>query len=162
MKIIEYKEAYREDCKDSLVELEEYFVPIDEDNLDQVGFEYREKMLDYDFEDLKKYNGKCYIAVEDNKAIGLIMGLIREWDEADYLDYKCPKTGAVTELIVSKNARSGGVGKALMEAMEGYFKSLNVEYITIEAFAYNKNAEAFYNKRGYHSRMQTLIKKVED
>lgn len=162
MKIIEYKEEYREDCKDLLVELEEYIVSIDEDNLDQVGFEYREKMLDYDFEDLKKYNGKCYIAVEDNKAIGLIMGLIREWDEADYLDYKCPKTGAVTELIVSKNARSGGVGKALMEAMEGYFKSLNVEYITIEVFAYNKNAEAFYNKRGYHSRMQTLIKKVED
>ena len=162
MQIIEYESKYLEGVRDLLVELEEYIVSIDEDNLDQVGFEYREKMLDYDFEDLKKYNGKCYIAVEDNKAIGLIMGLIREWDEADYLDYKCPKTGAVTELIVSKNARSGGVGKALMEAMEGYFKSLNVEYITIEAFAYNKNAEAFYNKRGYHSRMQTLIKKVED
>ena len=162
MEIIEYRDEFKEDCKDLLVELEEYIVSIDEDNLDQVGIEYRDKMLGYDLDELKKYNGICYIAVEDNKAIGLIMGLIREWDESDYLDYKCPKTGAVTELIVSKNARSGGVGKALMEELENYFKGLNCEYITIEVFAYNRNAEEFYNRRGYHARMQTLIKKVED
>ena len=160
MEIIEYKEEYREDCKDLLVELEEYIVSIDEDNLDQVGFEYREKMLDYDFEDLKKYNGKCYIAVEDNKAIGLIMGLIREWDEADYLDYKCPKTGAVTELIVSKSIRGGGIGQQLMTKMEEYFKSIGCEYVVIDVFAYNNLAINFYNKQCYHTRGLIDIKKL--
>ena len=43
MEIIGYREEYKEDCKDLLVELEEYIVSIDEDNLDQVGEHYREK-----------------------------------------------------------------------------------------------------------------------
>lgn len=36
MKIIEYDEKYLEDVKDLLVELEEYILAIDEDNLDQL------------------------------------------------------------------------------------------------------------------------------
>lgn len=35
MKIIEYEDRYLEDVKDLLVELEEYILSIDEDNLDQ-------------------------------------------------------------------------------------------------------------------------------
>ncbi len=34
MKIIEYEDKYLEDVKDLLVELEEYIVSIDKDNLD--------------------------------------------------------------------------------------------------------------------------------
>ena len=44
MKIIEYEEKYLDDVKDLLVELEEYILAIDEDNLDQLHPEYREKM----------------------------------------------------------------------------------------------------------------------
>ena len=44
MKIIEYEEKYLEDVKDLLVELEEYILSIDKDNLDQLHPEYREKM----------------------------------------------------------------------------------------------------------------------
>ena len=46
MKIIEYQDKYKEDCKDLMVELEEYIVSIDEDHLDQVGINYREKIMD--------------------------------------------------------------------------------------------------------------------
>ena len=44
MKIIEYEDKYLEDVRDLLVELEEYIVSIDKDELDQVGIDYREKM----------------------------------------------------------------------------------------------------------------------
>ena len=44
MKIIEYEEKYLEDVRDLLVELEEYILSIDKDNLDQLHPEYREKM----------------------------------------------------------------------------------------------------------------------
>lgn len=91
MKIIEYDENYLEDVKDLLVELEEYILTIDEDNLDQLHPEYREKKAIIDLEEVNKNNGKCYLAVEDNKAIGLIMGCIFPYDKYDYLDYKCPK-----------------------------------------------------------------------
>ena len=161
MEIIEYEEKYLEDVKDLLVELEEYILSIDEDNLDQLHPDYRDKMALLDLKDVQEYNGKCYLAIDNNKAIGLIMGTIPPYDENDYLDYKCPKRGEITELIVTSKTRSKGVGQELMNKMEEYFKSAGCEYIIVEVFAYNKNGINFYNKQWYHSRMHTKIKKIK-
>ena len=161
VKIIEYDEKYLEDVKDLLVELEEYILTIDEDDLDQLHPEYREKMAILDLEEVKDNNGKCYLAVEDNKAIGLIMGCIFPYDKYDYLDYKCPKRGEITELIVTSKTRSNGVGQLLMKQMEDYFESVGCEYILVDVFAYNKNGIKFYDKQGYHPRMHTGIKKIK-
>lgn len=81
MQIIEYEDKYLEDVKDLLVELEEYIVSIDKDNLDQLHPEYREKMAIKDLEEVENNNGKCYIAVENDKAVGLIMGCIFPYDD---------------------------------------------------------------------------------
>ena len=161
MRIIEYEDKYLEDVRDLLVELEEYILTIDEDELDQLHTEYREKMAIIDLKKVQEYNGKCYLAIEDNKAIGLIMGTIPSYDENDYLDYKCPKRGEITELIVTSKIRSKGIGQALMKKMEEYFKSVGCEYISVEVFAYNKNGINFYGKQGYHPRMYTEIKKIK-
>lgn len=160
MEIIEYDNKYLEEVKDLLVELEEYILSIDEDNLDNLHPEYREKMAVLDLEEIKNNNGKCYLAIEEEKVIGLIMGYVIIYDKYDYLDYKCPKSGEVSELIVSKRARNGGIGKSLMNKMEQYFKSINCEYIFIDVFGYNKNAIEFYKKQGYHTRMLRNIKKI--
>ena len=161
MTIIEYSDKYLEDVRDLLVELEEYILSIDKDNLDQLHSEYREKMALLDLQAVKNYNGKCYLAIDDNdKAIGLIMGTILPYDEFDYLDYKCPKRGEITELIVTSKIRSSGIGQALIKKMEEYFKSLNCEYVIVDVFAYNDNAIKFYNKKGFHSRMVVDIKKL--
>ena len=160
-KIKEYTYKYLEDVKDLLVELEEYILSIDKDNLDQLHPEYREKMATLDLEKVKNNNGKCYIAVEQDRAIGLIMGCIFSYDEYDYLDYKCPKRGVITELIVSKKVRGNGIGNILIDKMEEYFKSKDCEYISVDVFAYNENAIKFYDRNGYHSRMYTKIKKIK-
>ena len=34
-----------------------------------------------DLEEVKEWNGKCYLAIENDKAIGLIMGYIIKYDE---------------------------------------------------------------------------------
>ena len=160
MKIIEYEEKYLEDVRDLLTELEEYIVSIDKDELDQVHPEYHEKMALVDLDEINNNDGICYLAIENNKAIGLIMGTIPTYDEYDYLDYKCPKKGIITELIVTSKIRSKGVGQALMDKMEEYFKYNNCEYVLVDVFAYNENAINFYNKKGYHPRMYTDIKKL--
>ena len=161
MKIIEYDDKYLEDVRDLLVELEEYILTIDEDELDQLHPEYREKMALLDLQEVNKHDGKCYLAIENDKAIGLIMGIIIKFDEYDYLDYKCPKEGEITELIVTSKTRNNGVGQLLMEKMEEYFKSVGCEYILVDVFAYNKNGINFYDKQGYHPRMHTGIKKIK-
>ncbi len=160
MEIKEYEEKYLEDVKDLLVELEEYILSIDEDELDQLHPEYREKMAIIDLDDVNKNNGKCYVAIENGKAIGVIMGTIPPYDPYDYLDYKCPKRGIITELIVTSKIRSKGVGKQLMEKMESYFKSCGCEYVLVDVFAYNTNGYGFYSNRDYHSRMHTMIKDI--
>ena len=160
MEIIEYDKKYLEDVKDLLVELEEYIISIDEDHLDRLHPDYREKMAIVDLEEVNNNNGKCFLAVENNKAIGLIMGIEDTYGEYDYLDYKCPKRGVITELIISKNARSGGVGQQLMKALEDYFKSIKCEYILVDVFGFNDLALKFYFKQGYHARMLTAIKRI--
>ena len=160
MKIVEYEEKYLEDVKDLLVELEEYILTIDKDNLDQLHPEYRDKMAILDLKEVEDNNGKCYLAIENEKAVGVIMGIVGTYDQYDYLDYKCPKRGVITELIVSKNIRSKGLGQQLMSKMEDYFKSIGCEYVIIDVFAYNDLAINFYNKQGYHTRMLVDIKKL--
>ena len=160
MKIIEYDEKYLEDVKDLLVELEEYILSIDEDDLDQLHPDYRDKMALLDLQEVNENNGKCYLAIENDKAVGLIMGIIKKFDENDYLDYNCPKEGEINELIVTNKIRSNGIGQELMNKMEEYFKSVGCEYILVDVFAYNKKGISFYEKQGYHSRMYTEIKKI--
>ena len=161
MKIIEYEDKYLEDVRNLLTELEEYIVSIDKDELDQVHPEYHEKMALIDLDEVKNNNGVCYLAIEDDRAIGLIMGTIPPYNEYDYLDYKCPKRGIITELIVTSKIRSKGIGQALMEKIEEYFKFNNCEYVLVDVFAYNENAINFYNKKGYQPRMYINIKKLK-
>lgn len=160
MEIIEYNDKYLNDVKDLLVELEEYILKIDKDKLDQLHPDYREKMAILDLKDVDNYSGKCFLAIENNKTIGLIMGTIPPYDEFDYLDYKCPKRGRVIELIVSNKVRSKGVGSQLINKMEEYFKTMGCEYVVIDVFAYNENAIRFYENKGYNTRMLVDIKKI--
>ena len=160
IKIIEYEAKYLEDIKNLLVELEEYILTIDKDNLDQLHPEYRDKMAVLDLEKVKNNEGKCFLALENDKVVGLIMGYIKTYDEYDYLDYKCPRCGEISELIVSSKARGNGIGRSLMNVMEKYFKSIGCEYICIDVFAYNKNAINFYEQQGYHTREIIDIKKI--
>lgn len=77
------------------------------------------------------------------------------------LDYKCPKRGIVTELVVSKKYRNSAIGKLLLKKIEEYFKLQNCEHVLINIFAYNENAIKFYSKNGYHTCMLTDIKKLK-
>ena len=95
MTIIEYEEKYLEDVKDLLVELEKYILTIDEDDLDHLHKDYRDKMAIIDLKEAYENEGKCFLAIDDNKVVGLIMGGIFPYDEYDYLDYKCPRRGEI-------------------------------------------------------------------
>ena len=79
--IIEYEDKYLEDVRDLLVELEEYIVSIDEDNLDTVSADYREKMALVDLDKIKNNNGKCYLYIDNKNVVGLIMGIIPKLEE---------------------------------------------------------------------------------
>ncbi len=159
MKIIDYSCKYDEDIKDLLVELQTYIALIDKEKYNIVTPEYREAYFLKTMDEVNKYQGKILLAQEDNRIIGLIVGLINN-DDINTYDFSAPKRGRVSELIVTKNSQHLGVGQKLLTQMEAYFKDNNCKGILIDVFAYNVNAQEFYMKNGYFNRSIEIMKKI--
>ena len=75
-------------------------------------------------------------------------------------DYKTPKLGRVTELIVTKEYRNKKIGKQLLKKIEEYFKEVGCKGILLNIFTDNKVAKIFYEKEGYSKRTSELIKQI--
>ena len=160
MQIIEYDSKYDEQIKDLLVELQNYLIDIDDWHTQVMLPEYRESYFKRDMEKIIKQDGKIYLAVENNIVIGLVIGIVEEKDEIDKLTNDCAKTGSVLELIVKNNIRGKGIGKALLEIIEKYFKSINCIRINIEVFGPNKIGLNFYEKNNYIIRDMIVSKRI--
>ncbi len=161
MKIIEYEDKYANDVKNLLEELQEYIVAMDPYHFNILKEDYKEKIFIKDMEEIKNNKGKLYLAQEENQIVGFIIGVIREpVIEFDY--ERLNNMGEVLELIVTKKTRSKGIGHELLQKMEEYFKSQNCHTINIDVFGYNEIGKNFYLKNGYHTRMMTVSKKIED
>lgn len=159
MRIISYDDKYAEDVKDLLTQLQEYIASLDREKYNIVTDEYREKYFQKTMDEVNKYEGIIYLAVENDKAIGLIAGLINNEDEITY-DFKAPKRGRVTELVVDSKYRGSGVGKALLEKMEEHFKDVGCYGVLIDVFGYNEKAQKFYFQNGYFTRNIEIMKKI--
>ena len=158
--IIEYDSKYDEQIKDLLVELQNYLVDIDNWHTQILKHEYRENMFKLDMEKVRKQNGKIYLYIEDNVAIGIIIGIIEEKDEIDKLTNDCAKTGSILELVVKNDIRGNGIGKLLLGKIEQFFKDVDCKRINIEVFGPNKKGLNFYEKNGYVTRDIIVSKKI--
>ena len=155
--IVEYSKIYDEDIKNLLVELQEHIKAIDIEGYNIIRDDYKELYFNKTIEEINKYQGKMFLYKENEKIIGLVVGLINN-DEEETYDFKAPKRGRITELVVTKNARSTGVGSKLLKSMEDYLKSVDCKDILLGVFAYNEKAIKFYEKHGYHTRMMDMTK----
>lgn len=155
--IIDYSDLYKEDVKNLLLELQEHIHSVDPEGFNIVGVNYRELSFADTMEDVKKYDGKIMLYVENNEVLGMVIGLINNEIEETY-NFRAPKRGRISELVVKKNVRSKGIGSILLKSMEDYLHNEGCESILIGVFAYNNEAVKFYEKNGYHNRMLDMIK----
>ena len=154
--IIEYDSKYDDQIKDLLVELQQYLSDIDKERYNIVGDNYREKYFEKTMEEVRKCSGKILLFKENEKIVGLVIGIVNN-DETIRFDFKTPKRGRITELIVSKEHRNKHIGEKLLDSMKDYLKGIGCEKIMIAVFGYNENAIKFYKKNGYHMRMMDMI-----
>ena len=154
--IIEYDSKYDEQIKDLLVQLQRYLADMDKEGYNIVGDGYRDKYFEKTLEEVKKCNGKILLYKDDEKIVGLIVGIINN-DETIRYDFKAPKRGRITELVVGKEYRGKGIGKELLLKMKEYLKSNGCEKIMIAVFGYNESAIRFYKENGFHIRMLDMI-----
>lgn len=159
LKIIDYADKYNEDMKDLLVELQEYISEIDREHYNILTKVYREKYFEKTLKAVNQYAGKIFLAKENGNIVGLIVGIINNENEDTY-DFRAPKRGRVTELVVSKNFQSKGIGQQLLDKMESYFKEVGCKGVLIDVFAYNVHAQKFYDKNGYFNRSIEIMKKI--
>ena len=154
--IIEYDSKYDEQIKDLLVQLQQYLADMDKEGYNIVGDGYRDKYFEKTLEEVKKCNGKILLYKADEKIVGLIVGIINNDDTIRY-DFKAPKRGRITELVVDKDYRGKGIGKELLLKMKEHLKSNGCEKILIAVFGYNESAIRFYKENGFHIRMLDMI-----
>jgi ribosomal protein S18 acetylase RimI-like enzyme len=156
--IVEYDKKYDEEVKDLLVELQEHIENIDIEGYNILTNEYRELYFKKTIDEINKFDGKMLLYKDNNKVVGLVVGLMNNDLEKQY-DFIAPKRGKITELIVSKSIRSKGIGTMLLKAMENYLKSQGCKNILLEVLAYNENAIKFYESNGYHARIINMMKR---
>ncbi len=154
--IIEYDSKYDEQIKDLLVELQQHLSDLDKEKYNIVGDNFREEYFEKTIEEVKKCNGKILLFKENERIVGLVVGIVNN-DEEIRFDFKAPKRGRITELVVAKEYRDKHIGKKLLDSMKEYLKSIGCEKIMIAVFGYNENAIKFYEKNGYHMRMMDMI-----
>ncbi len=158
--IIDFSEKYSEEVKNLLLELQEHIEEIDQEGYNIVGQNFKEECFKKMLNEVDSSGGKILLYVENNIACGMCVGLINNEREETF-EFKAPKRGRITELIVSKNHRSKGIGKILLNAMEEHLKGEGCEDILLGVFAYNESAIKFYEKNGYHVRMLDMTKKIK-
>lgn len=158
--IIDYDKKYDEQIKDLLVELQEHLVLLDIQKYNILSPEYRENYFKKVMEIVNKFDGKIYLYKQDDKILGLIVGIVNNEEQNTY-EFIAPKRGRIEELVVSKTARGQGIGNKLLLKMEEYLYSVGCKDILLGAFAYNERAVKFYEKHGYHARMLTLTKSID-
>ena len=156
--VIEYSDCHDEDIKDLFVELQEYIASIDKEGFNILTPNFREEYFNKTLKEIKEHNGKMFLFEENGKIVGLVVGLICE--EMFELGFHAPKRGEITELIVSKNCRTKGYGKELLNAMERHLKQQDCKNIIIGVFGYNDHAIEFYQRNGYHTRFIDMTKNL--
>lgn len=154
--IIEYDSKYDEEIKDLLVQLQQHLADMDIEGYNIVGDGYRDKYFEKTLEEVKKCNGKILLYKDNEKIVGLIVGIINNDDTIRY-DFKAPKRGRITELVVDKDYRGKGIGKKLLLKMKEHLKTNGCEKIMIAVFGYNESAIKFYKENGFHIRMLDMI-----
>ena len=154
--VIEYDSKYDEQIKDLLVDLQQYIAEIDKEGFNIVGEDYREKYFLKTMEEVKKCDGKILLFEENNKIVGLIIGVVNN-EEMQKYDFNVTKRGRITELVVSKEHRGKKIGKILLDSMKDYLKNIGCKKTLIAVFGYNENAINFYKKNGFHIRLMDMI-----
>jgi ribosomal protein S18 acetylase RimI-like enzyme len=116
----------------------------------------RKKYLDYLKEDLTNKTRAVFIAIEDGKIIGMILG--KSYNTISISKFK--KKGYLSNLYVGRAYRRKGVGKRLILHTLKWLKKQGVPHATVEIHIKNATAYNLYRKLGFEDYTIKLTKNV--
>lgn len=140
--------------------LHTYLVAMDSMHRLRIEPGYGEQKVNNLLAAFEKYEGVCFFAEAEGKAIGFVAGLIAKQSEENLLEVVPTRLGVVKELFVIEEFRNQQVGERLLEKIERYFKEKGCDSVWLEVFGDNHKAQNFYKSHGYQNRMLQMLKKV--
>jgi len=122
------------------------------DDLDRV-FEllnvlYENKLKYEKFKEIYKLklndeNSYYIVAIEENKIIGILTS------ELQVKLHRAKKQSFIEDLIVDKDYRNKGIGKALLQNAVEYAKNNDCEVVELTSYIKNENAHRFYENNNF-------------
>lgn len=158
--IREYKETDEEAVVNLVAQLQKFLLAHDDGNFlkefDDDGQEYFQHLL----WSIKDQEGKIFVCEQDGVVVGFVAGYLEKVDRMDQLMSSIKKPGYVAELFVNERSRGKGYGGELMKSIEGYFKSLGCDVVTVTVDAFNKDAGKMYGAVGYKDHDILMLKRI--
>jgi ribosomal protein S18 acetylase RimI-like enzyme len=121
---------------------------------------FAEMDLDKTLQDVKKYQGKIWLAEENSEIVGFIIGVIWEQSEKNKLEIGPHVLGEVLDLFVEESHRGNGMGTKMLTMMQDYFKEKGCDSMWVHMFAPNKDAHGVYEKFGFTDRSIGMLKTI--
>lgn len=160
MTIIPYCDNYEEDVKDLLLQLQIFLSVLDSEHVLTVKENYRDAYFAHTMQEMQTVPSAAILAVDDGKAIGVALCKIMPPSAESRITTTCPKTGFISDLVVSEPHRRKGVGRALLSAAERFFRENGCARYQLCVFAPNKGAIEFYRSTGMTDNCLFLDKKL--
>lgn len=143
---LEIKEANKSDIKilkDMMISLQE---------LEENANSYVWRITDDGENSLKKEIGgrieeedsRILVAQKDGEILGFVSGEVKQQKE-----YKPKRYGFISSLFVEKEYRRKGIGTRLVKELVKFFKTKDVEEITMRYVVGNEGGEKFWKKLGF-------------
>lgn len=83
----------------------------------------------------------CIFAMVNREAVGYLVGHLKQ------IAYRTVKTAEITELGVSPNYQSQGIGAQLVSAFRAWAKEKNCQTLFVQSYFSNERAIQFYKKQ---------------
>jgi len=148
MEIVEYDPSYRTSAVALMALLQEHERNLCTDR--PPSAEVSEAQLDYLVKTCEACEGKIFIAVMNERTVGLIVVVVDHVHEGTQHVYsKYRRFGLITDFVVAEAYRGTAVAGALMGRAEKYCIEQALSSVRLSVLRANEVAKRFYEKYGY-------------
>ncbi|MGI8420191.1 MAG: GNAT family N-acetyltransferase [Candidatus Levyibacteriota bacterium] len=156
----EYKDTDKQLLLNLQKEFGDFIKPLDPMHRVQQLPGFHERLVDEMLEQVSKYRGKIWFALDKEKVIGCIVGVIWEQSALNRLEIGEHVLGDVRFLYLRQSYRGQGIGTQLLKLMQAYFKDQGCDSMWVTVFAPNENAQKTYEKFGFVDREIGMLKNI--